>query len=150
MASRQAPASPSPYILHFRNTLLLLSFQKVPQLSGMMARQAQWNFKYTGRIHIILFLPILICAPRAVFSAAKDVLTAWLDQVRGDIVVLGATNRPDLVDVALLRPGRFDIRLFVPPPDTAEARCAILSALTKKTPLGPDVQLSALAELTPG
>ncbi len=71
-------------------------------------------------------------------------------QVRGDIVVLGATNRPDLVDAALLRPGRFDIRLYVPPPDTAEARCAILGALTKKTPLDPDVKLLGLAELTPG
>ncbi len=65
-------------------------------------------------------------------------------------MVLGATNRPDLVDAALLRPGRFDIRLYVPPPDTAEARGAILDALTKKTPLDPDVKLSALAELTPG
>ena len=65
-------------------------------------------------------------------------------------MVLGATNRPDLVDAALLRPGRFDIRLYVPPPDTPEARRAILGALTKKTPLDPDVQLSALAEITPG
>lgn len=65
-------------------------------------------------------------------------------------MVLGATNRPDLVDAALLRPGRFDIRMYVPPPDSIEARCAILGALTKKTPLDPDVALSALAELTAG
>ena len=65
-------------------------------------------------------------------------------------MVLGATNRPDLVDAALLRPGRFDIRLYVPPPDTADARAAILDVLTQKTPLGADADLSALAELTPG
>lgn len=71
-------------------------------------------------------------------------------QVRRDIVVLGATNRPDLVDAALLRPGRFDIRLYVPPPDGPDARTAILEVLTRKMPLHADVDLSAVAELTPG
>ena len=65
-------------------------------------------------------------------------------------MVLGATNRPDLVDAALLRPGRFDIRLYVPPPDTAEARTAILHVLTRATPLAADVALPAIADLTPG
>ncbi len=63
-------------------------------------------------------------------------------------MVLGATNRPDLVDAALLRPGRFDIRLFVPPPETAEARAAILRVLTQKTPLAADVDLAEIAQLT--
>ena len=89
------------------------------------------------------------CCDLASAQHATKILL-WHDQVRGDIMVLGATNRPDLVDAALLRPGRFDIRMYVPPPDSADARCAILGALTQKTPLDPDVALPALAELTAG
>jgi transitional endoplasmic reticulum ATPase len=65
-----------------------------------------------------------------------------------DVVVLGATNRPDLVDPALLRPGRLEKLVFVEPPD-AEARSQILHAAGKSVPLvseGPQaVDLDALA-----
>ena len=71
-------------------------------------------------------------------------------QARGDVVVVAATNRPDLVDPALLRPGRFDSRLFVPPPADAPERAAILRVLTGRTPLHADADLEALAALTPG
>lgn len=64
----------------------------------------------------------------------------WLLQARIGVVVVGATNRPDCVDAALLRPGRFDRLLFVPPPDVA-ARQAILGVHTRNTPLAPDVDL---------
>ncbi len=56
---------------------------------------------------------------------------------------MGATNRPDCVDVALLRPGRFDRLLFVPPPDAA-ARRAILGVHMRDTPLDPDVSLEVM------
>jgi len=62
-----------------------------------------------------------------------------------DVVVLGATNRPDLIDPALLRPGRLERLVFVPPPD-AEARKAILQASGKSVPLAEDVDLDALAD----
>ena len=71
-------------------------------------------------------------------------------QARGDVVVLAATNRPDLMDAALLRPGRFDTRLYVPPPVDVADRTAILGVLTRRTPLGPDADLAALGQLTPG
>ena len=61
-----------------------------------------------------------------------------------DVVVLGATNRPELVDPALRRPGRLERMVFVPPPD-AEARAEILRAAARNTPLAPDVDLDALA-----
>lgn len=61
-------------------------------------------------------------------------------QTRVGVVVIGATNRPDNVDLALLRPGRFDRLLYVAPPDT-EARQAILAVHTRKTPLAADVSL---------
>jgi ATP-dependent 26S proteasome regulatory subunit len=56
------------------------------------------------------------------------------------VVVLGATNRPDRVDPALLRPGRFDRLLHVPPPDAA-GRAAVLAVHTRAMPIGPDVDL---------
>lgn len=61
-------------------------------------------------------------------------------QARVGVVVVGATNRPDCVDNALLRPGRFDRLLYVPPPDSA-ARQAILEVHTRQTPLAADVNL---------
>ncbi|MEE2060909.1 AAA family ATPase [Rhodococcus artemisiae] len=62
-----------------------------------------------------------------------------------DVVVVGATNRPDLIDPALLRPGRLERLVFVPPPD-AEARAAILKTAGRSVPLDDDVDLDALAE----
>lgn len=61
-----------------------------------------------------------------------------------DVVVVGATNRPDLIDPALLRPGRLERLVFVPPPD-AEARAAILRTAGRSVPLDDDVDLDALA-----
>ena len=62
-----------------------------------------------------------------------------------DVVVLGATNRPDLIDPALLRPGRLERLVFVPPPD-AEARKAILRTAGSSVPLADDVDLDDLAD----
>lgn len=70
-------------------------------------------------------------------------------QARGDVVVIAATNRPDLLDPALLRPGRFDRMIYVPPPDL-RARLAILKIHTSKMPLGPDVDLMKIARITEG
>jgi transitional endoplasmic reticulum ATPase len=61
-----------------------------------------------------------------------------------DVVVLGATNRPELVDPALLRPGRLERLIYVPPPDE-NARTAILRSSARNTPLADDVDLAALA-----
>ncbi len=65
------------------------------------------------------------------------------------VVVMGATNRPDMLDPALLRPGRFDRVLYVPPPDKA-ARIAIFKIHTREMPLDDDVDLEALGSITEG
>jgi ATP-dependent Zn protease len=65
------------------------------------------------------------------------------------VVVIAATNRPDVLDPALLRPGRFDRRILVDRPEMA-ARKAILGVHVKGKPLAPDVDLQRLAENTPG
>lgn len=67
-----------------------------------------------------------------------------IDPLR-DVVVLGATNRPDLIDPALLRPGRLERLVFVEPPD-ADARREILRTAGRSVPLSADVDLDALAE----
>jgi len=65
------------------------------------------------------------------------------------VILVAATNRPDVLDPALLRPGRFDRRVMVGRPDVG-GREAILRVHTKKVPLGDDVELSVLARGTPG
>ncbi|MDL2402892.1 CDC48 family AAA ATPase [Rhizobium mayense] len=69
-----------------------------------------------------------------------------LEDMQG-VVVMAATNRPNLLDPALLRPGRFDELVYVPVPDL-KARRKILGIHTKKMPLAEDVDLDALAERT--
>jgi cell division protease FtsH len=65
------------------------------------------------------------------------------------VVVLAATNRPEILDPALLRPGRFDRRVAVGPPDQ-RGRLEILRVHTRQVPLEPDVDLAAVAAATPG
>jgi len=66
-----------------------------------------------------------------------------------NVIVLGATNRPEVLDQALLRPGRFDRRIAVNPPDR-KGRVEILKIHTRSVPLAPDVALDRIATSTPG
>jgi transitional endoplasmic reticulum ATPase len=82
------------------------------------------------------------------------VVAALLTELDGvealrNVVVVGATNRPDLVDPALLRPGRLERLVYVPPPDAA-ARVEILRAAARNVPLADDVDLGPLAESLDG
>ncbi len=97
-------------------------------------------------------------APRRGQSAdagvGDRVVAALLTELDGveplrDVVVLGATNRPELIDPALLRPGRLERLVFVPPPDAA-ARREILRTAGRAVPLAADVNLDALAEKLDG
>jgi len=71
-----------------------------------------------------------------------------LEELRG-VVVIGATNRPDIIDPALLRPGRFDELIYVPVPDE-EARLAIFKVHTRDMALADEVDLAELARRTKG
>jgi cell division protease FtsH len=84
----------------------------------------------------------------------EQTLNALLVEMDGfdpnaDVILLAATNRPDILDPALLRPGRFDRRVVVPNPDVKE-REAILRIYCKNKPLGEDVDLKVLARRSPG
>ncbi|CAN5632594.1 CDC48 family AAA ATPase [soil metagenome] len=84
----------------------------------------------------------------------ERVISQFLTEMDGleiltNVVVIGATNRPDIIDPALLRPGRFDRILYVPPPDR-ESRLQIIKIHTKKKPLDLDVDIEVLADKTDG
>jgi transitional endoplasmic reticulum ATPase len=84
----------------------------------------------------------------------ERVISQFLTEMDGleiltNVVVIGATNRPDIIDPALLRPGRFDRILYVAPPDR-DSRLQILKIHTKKKPLAEDVNIEQLADKTDG
>jgi cell division protease FtsH len=92
------------------------------------------------------------------FSGGNDEREQTLNQILTEmdgfdsstsVIVIGATNRPDVLDQALLRPGRFDRRVAVQPPDRG-GREAILKVHTRRVPIGPDVDLGRIAATTPG
>jgi cell division protease FtsH len=92
------------------------------------------------------------------FSGGNDEREQTLNQILTEmdgfdsstsVIVIAATNRPDVLDQALLRPGRFDRRVAVQPPDRA-GREAILKVHTRSVPLGTDVDLGRIAATTPG
>jgi len=92
------------------------------------------------------------------FSGGNDEREQTLNQILTEmdgfdsatsVIVIGATNRPDVLDTALLRPGRFDRRVAVQPPDRA-GREAILRVHSRGLPLAPDVDLARIAATTPG
>jgi len=92
------------------------------------------------------------------FSGGNDEREQTLNQILTEmdgfdsatsVIVIAATNRPDVLDQALLRPGRFDRRVAVQPPDRT-GREAILRVHTRGVPLAPDVDLGRIAATTPG
>ncbi len=153
-------------------TFLLRALAGTGQLNVFAVKGAELLDKYVGeseRAVRELFRRAADAAPALVFldeldalaprrgqssdsGVADRVVAALLTELDGaqplrDVVVVGATNRPELIDPALLRPGRLERLIYVPPPD-ADARADILRAASANTPLAPDVDLDALgAEL---
>src|ERR671919_604357 len=109
---------------------------------------------------IIFFDEVDAIAPRRGGSFGGDshvterLISQLLTELDGleiltNVVVIAATNRPDIIDPALLRPGRFDRLLYVPPPDK-DSRLQIIKIHIKKKPLAEDVNIEWLASLTGG
>ena len=105
---------------------------------------------------VVFFDEIDAITPTRGMSADSQVTERVISQILTEmdgleelhnVTIIAATNRPDLVDPALLRPGRFDRHLYIPPPDL-DTRRAILKIHTAKKPLAPDVKLDELAKRT--
>ncbi len=149
-------------------TFLLRALAGTGQLNVLAVKGAELLDKYVGeseRAVRELFRRASDAAPALVFldeidalaprrgqssdsGVADRVVAALLTELDGaqplrDVIVVGATNRPELIDPALLRPGRLERLIYVPPPDAA-ARADILRAAGRNTPLAPDVDLAAL------
>ena len=128
---------------------------------GEAERRIRGIFKKARQVAptVIFFDEIDSIAPRRGGSAMDgkvgervvDQLLTEIDGAEGieDVLVIGATNRPDIIDPALLRPGRFDRHILIPVPDKA-GRKKIFEIHTKSVPLAKDVTLEALAEETEG
>jgi transitional endoplasmic reticulum ATPase len=87
-------------------------------------------------------------------NVTERVISQMLTELDGleslnDVVVIAATNRPDIMDPALLRPGRFDKSIFIGPPDL-DSRISIFGIHTKEKPLADDVNIKELAEKADG
>ena len=87
-------------------------------------------------------------------EAADRVINQLLTEMDGigvkkNVFIVGATNRPDILDEALLRPGRLDQLIYIPLPDQA-SRLSILKAILRKTPVDPQIPLDFVAKLTEG
>ena len=107
---------------------------------------------------VVFFDEIDSIAPRRGFRTDSGVTDRIVNQLLTEmdgitllknVVVIGATNRPDILDPALLRPGRFDRIIYVPPPDEG-ARLEILKVHTRRMPLADDVDLAQIAKMTEG
>jgi len=155
-------------------TFLVRALAGTGQLNVMSVKGAELMDKWVGeseRAVRELFRRAAEAAPTMIFLDEVDalaprrgqssdsgvgdrVVAALLTELDGvepvrDVVVLGATNRPELVDPALLRPGRLERVVYVPPPD-ADARTEILKAAARKTPLTDGVDLAEVATTLDG
>ena len=77
----------------------------------------------------------------------SQLLTEMEEGSSSRVVVIGITNRPDMIDNAMLRAGRLDLRIFIPPPDE-KGRLSIIEVLTENMPLSSDVNLKEIAVAT--
>jgi transitional endoplasmic reticulum ATPase len=87
-------------------------------------------------------------------GAADRVINQILTEMDGmnskkNVFIIGATNRPDIIDSAILRPGRLDQLIYIPLPDQ-DSRVQILKANLRKSPIAKDVDLNYLAKMTHG
>merc|ERR1719378_1738243 len=85
-------------------------------------------------------------------GAADRVINQLLTEIDGvgakkNVFVIGATNRPDIIDPALMRPGRLDQLIYIPMPDF-ESRLSVLKAVLRKTPMSKDVDIAYVAAQT--
>ncbi|KAJ8930076.1 hypothetical protein NQ314_017183 [Rhamnusium bicolor] len=138
---------------------------KGPELLNMYVGQSEQNvrdvFERARQASpcIIFFDELDSLAPnRGMSSDSGGVMDRVVSQLLAEmdglnesatVFIIGATNRPDLIDPALLRPGRFDKLLYVGPCTDIESKIAVLSALTRKFRLNEDVDLARVVQICP-
>merc|ERR1712031_97142 len=139
---------------------------KGPELLTMWFGESESNVrelfdKARGAAPCVLFFDELDSIARARGSSSGDaggagdrVINQILTEMDGmgskkSVFIIGATNRPDIIDSAIMRPGRLDQLIYIPLPDEG-SRSNILKACLRKSPIAPDVDLVYLAKTTHG
>ena len=139
---------------------------KGPELLTMWFGESEANVrnvfdKARAAAPCVLFFDELDSIAKARGSSAGDaggagdrVLNQLLTEMDGvgakkNVFIIGATNRPDQIDPALLRPGRLDQLIYIPLPDE-KSRLAVYKSTLRKSPVAPDVDLNVLAQITKG
>jgi len=139
---------------------------KGPELLSMWFGESEANVrdifdKARSASPCVLFFDELDSIARARGSSQGDaggagdrILNQVLTEMDGigkkkNVFIIGATNRPDIIDPALLRPGRLDQLIFIPLPDEP-SRLSILKAVLRKSPIAPDVDLAYIARISDG
>merc|ERR1719446_1251264 len=139
---------------------------KGPELLTMWFGESEANVrelfeKARGAAPCVLFFDELDSIARARGSSGGDaggagdrVINQILTEMDGmgakkSVFIIGATNRPDIIDPAVLRPGRLDQLIYIPLPDEG-SRFNILKSCLRKSPLSPDIDLAFIAKMTPG
>merc|ERR1719277_554114 len=139
---------------------------KGPELLTMWFGESEANVrelfdKARSSAPCVLFFDELDSIARARGSSSGDaggagdrVINQILTEMDGmnskkSVFIIGATNRPDIIDPAVLRPGRLDQLIYIPLPDEG-SRLNILKSCLRKSPLAPDVDLQYMAKMTPG
>merc|ERR1719194_28944 len=139
---------------------------KGPELLTMWFGESEANVrelfdKARGAAPCVLFFDELDSIARARGSSSGDaggagdrVINQILTEMDGmnakkSVFIIGATNRPDIIDPAVLRPGRLDQLIYIPLPDEG-SRFNILKSCLRKSPLSPDIDLGFIAKMTPG
>ncbi|XP_054282593.1 peroxisomal ATPase PEX6 [Macrosteles quadrilineatus] len=138
---------------------------KGPELLNMYVGQSEQNVRDLFELAkaaspcIVFFDELDSLAPNrgrsgdsgGVMDRVVSQLLAEMDGVSssGDVFILGATNRPDLIDPALLRPGRLDKQLYVGPCEDKDSQLSVLTALTRKLRLASDVDLQQVVSSLP-
>ena len=137
---------------------------KGPELLTMWFGESEANVrevfdKARGAAPCVLFFDELDSIAKARGGSSGDaggagdrVMNQMLTEMDGvgakkNVFIIGATNRPDIIDTALMRPGRLDQLIFIPLPDYP-SRLAVLKAALRKSPMSPDVDLEYLARAT--
>lgn len=151
-------------------TMMAKAVATESQLNFIAIKGPELFSKYVGDTEKAIreiFRKARTCAPSVIFIDEIDalgsqrqgsdntvndrVLCTLLNEMDGievlkDVTILAATNRPDIIDKALVRPGRIDRMIYIPPPDL-NARVCILQIATRKMPIDKDVDLSKIAGL---
>jgi transitional endoplasmic reticulum ATPase len=132
---------------------------KGPELLTMWFGESEANVreifdKARAAAPCVLFFDELDAIAKARGSSADRVINQILTEMDGmgakkSVFIIGATNRPDIIDPAILRPGRLDQLIYIPLPDLP-SRISILKAVLKNSPVAKDVDLEFLAKKTPG